>query len=792
MGIISHSKANTDVRCTAIQCFVMMIQVLNKSSPDQRQIEVGTIIQLYQDLLIELVMNEWHEKSSQTLCEMVIALRSLLTDSWTREQIQGVMVDNHVLDTVITIIEESTRFTFERQILASECVKALTSMLVGSSDGKEKLVRTSGYERLFAALRSIGPPSKGLLHALLTMAAEEEPSEQSKLKNADVLLLIVRWLGSVDADDQQWLAGESYKLCTSNLPSKTLACRQGVILAICQALEDHVKLSQKTANELIKLLEVLASHSITPYELKQTFLLLREDADLKFPYRIQVLHAISSVARKSDFVDCNSYFDIQRDSDGISVSGIKKWPGAGYGFSFHCWVQLDPIKEPQSLSPANYRRQLFSLLTSGGTGLEAFFRPDGALVVGISTKKEFLSASVTDFPLIEGQWHCVDICHMAARRPFGQRQLTVYIDGAQRMVASVKSPAMTDPFAFCTIGSVVQRHSNSSGAVVDGKSGDRGGLLSGGVMERGLLPTLINQVPNYFTLPLRSSTPLDPNVKSFPAGMQDTIWGSPTSLKGQVGLACLFQEALTPQQVKTLYDGGPNCFALFALEDVPEFIELTNKLVFCFSPAAYWNNLCLDLTPANMYEGHVVAAHCQTYSIKNAINGIGGVHALFPILENASTSDEGPDLSFLSPSVEKEYRLIEGHEGSVDSDEWEILPSSSYSDWKLEQNPISGFLSLLKNIIAGSPVNQEQLMKNNGLLIIGVLLTKAKPHLIDVNVLMAVQLLVEMARDIPNPALRQSLFQHILFNFRIWSRSQFHIRIGEAVAFLCNRWYSWY
>jgi hypothetical protein len=61
------------------------------------------------------------------------------------------------------------------------------------------------------------------------------------------------------------------------------------------------------------------------------------------------------------------------------------------------------------------------------------------------------------------------------------------------------------------------------------------------------------------------------------------------------------------------------------------------------------------------------------------ISGIGGVHALFPVLENASTSDDGPDLSFLSPSVEKEYHLIEGHEGSVDSDEWEILPSSSYS-----------------------------------------------------------------------------------------------------------------
>ena len=37
---------------------------------------------------------------------------------------------------------------------------------------------------------------------------------------------------------------------------------------------------------------------------------------------------------------------------------------------------------------------------------------------------------------------------------------------------------------------------------------------------------------------------------------------------------------------------------------------------------------------------------------------------------------------------------------------------------------MSGFLSLLKNVIAASSINQEQLMKHNGLLVIGVLLAK--------------------------------------------------------------------
>jgi hypothetical protein len=46
-------------------------------------------------------------------------------------------------------------------------------------------------------------------------------------------------------------------------------------------------------------------------------------------------------------------------AEGISVPSIKKWSGAGYGFSFHCWVRLDSIEESQLVSATSYRRQLF-------------------------------------------------------------------------------------------------------------------------------------------------------------------------------------------------------------------------------------------------------------------------------------------------------------------------------------------------------------------------------------------------------------------------------------------------
>ena len=63
--------------------------------------------------------------------------------------------------------------------------------------------------------------------------------------------------------------------------------------------------------------------------------------------------------------------------------------------------------------------------------------------------------------------------------------------------------------------------------------------------------------------------------------------------------------------------------------------------------------------------------------------------------------------------------------------------------------------------------------------IIGYLLSQAKPELIDVNVLMAAQLLIELAQGSQDQKLLHQIYQSILFDFRIWSRSQFTVQIGH-------------
>lgn len=57
----------------------------------------------------------------------------------------------------------------------------------------------------------------------------------------------------------------------------------------------------------------------------------------------------------------------------------------------------------------------------------------------------------------------------------------------------------------------------------------------------------------------------------------------------------------------------------------------------------------------------------------------------------------------------------------------------------------------------------------------------------DVNVLMAVQLLIEQVSLEKNMQLLQQMYQYLLFDFRIWNRGDFPFRIGEN-----SRWIKFY
>lgn len=76
--------------------------------------------------------------------------------------------------------------------------------------------------------------------------------------------------------------------------------------------------------------------------------------------------------------------------------------------------------------------------------MQIFFRADGTVVIGVTTKKEFLTACASDHPLLDEHWHCLVVTFTAARRHFGQDQISIFIDGTQRLSVSIKFPSLTD------------------------------------------------------------------------------------------------------------------------------------------------------------------------------------------------------------------------------------------------------------------------------------------------------------------------------------------------------------
>lgn len=86
---------------------------------------------------------------------------------------------------------------------------------------------------------------------------------------------------------------------------------------------------------------------------------------------------------------------------------IKKWITSGsYGFIFHAWIRLEEenteknkIDHDDSEDSKHFRRIIFNLLTQSGSGYEIFVDRHGKLVVGVLTKKEYLTTTVAS-PLL--------------------------------------------------------------------------------------------------------------------------------------------------------------------------------------------------------------------------------------------------------------------------------------------------------------------------------------------------------------------------------------------------------
>ncbi|KAJ4920566.1 hypothetical protein JOQ06_022127 [Pogonophryne albipinna] len=588
-----------------------------------------------------------------------------------RPVLQAIFLNSNCFEHLARLLQNSKVFQGRLDSLAVATIKALTTVMHKSPAAKEVFKERIGYNHLYEVLTSLGQPSQHLLKELMNMAVEGEHTSVGLLgiSNVDPLLLLVQWLPELDSSEQQLFTSDWLRrLSCLNRQTRATCVNAAMVMRALSGLESHQRLNRSCAESLFVLVGSLGSQSLSAKELLGLLRLLRpHESNKAHPYVGPALRSLLAMVRKQGLESAMQYFDLSPSMAGIVVPTVQRWPGVA--FSFIAWLSLDQ----DQLGPMSKdkRKQLYSFFTPGGTGFEAFISSEGVLVVAVCTKKEYVTVMLPDYCFCDSLWHSIGVVHVPGKRPFGQSLVYIYVDGQQKLSAPLKYPTMTEPFISCCIGSTW------------------GGLLGG--------------KPESVT-------------KLISAGTQDSEWGSPTSLQGQLGSVMVFHEPLQASHVKAICSAGPNCISPFKTQE-SELGDLSTKLLLHYSPKACRNPICLDLSP-NMLHGRLTGNKVVNWDIKDMINCVGGVLVLIPVLEQLSLIT--PDQQTIDPGSD----VITPDVTTPADGDWVILPSNRASEARLEKNLVATFLLVLKHFLQRHLINQENLLHSHGVGTVGALLQK--------------------------------------------------------------------
>ncbi|OWK02816.1 hypothetical protein Celaphus_00010604 [Cervus elaphus hippelaphus] len=792
----------------ALEVLVGVVHVLHASRTPPRGPELRALLEGY----FRVLNTDWPAGPSLDPEEAHVTLRVSMLDAIPmmlacedRPVLQATFLSNNCFEHLIRLIQNSklylqarappegdsdlaTRLLTEPDVqkvldqdtdaIAVHVVRVLTCIMSGSPSAKEVFKERIGYPHLHEVLRSHGPPTHRLLQELLNMAVEGDHSmcPPPPIRNEQPVLVLMRWLPTLPtAELRLFLAQRLWWLCDSCPASRATCVQAGLVGCLLETLSEGVALGGRCQEQLLALLQALGHVSLRPSELRR---LLRPPPGLdsgpggaeagQARHAGAIIRALSGMARGQGPARALRYFDLTPSMAGIMVPPVQRWPGPC--FTFHAWLCLHPMAGVPAPAPTRplQRKQLYSFFTSSGSGFEAFFTAAGTLVVAVCTRKEYLTMSLPEVSFADSAWHCVAIVHVPGRRPFSQNLVHVYKDGHLVKTAPLRCPSLSEPFSSCCIGSAGHRTTTTTTGLP---------APPGPAALAHTHPSLTRSqsVPATAGLGWGSGlvAPLqEGSISSTLAGTQDTRWGSPTSLEGELGAVAIFHEALQAAALRVLCALGPNETAPFKPEG--ELHELGTKLLLHYSPQACKNNICLDLSPGHGLDGRLTGHRVETWDVKDVVNCVGGMGALLPLLERVAAQPQEAEAGPAETHDLVGPELTSGHNA-----QGLLLPLGKSSEERMERNAVAAFLLMLRNFLQGHTVNQEGLVHCQGPAIIGALLRKVPSWAMDMNVLMSAQLLMEQVAAEGSGPLLYLLYQHLLFNFHLWTLSDFAVRLGH-------------
>ncbi|KAK4276908.1 hypothetical protein QN277_015003 [Acacia crassicarpa] len=386
------------------------------------------------------------------------------------------------------------------------------------------------------------------------------------------------------------------------------------------------------------------------------------------------------------------------------------------GFSFSCWLRIENF-------PRDGAMGLFSFLTENGRGSLAVLAREKLTYESINLKRQRVDLHVN---FVRRKWHFLCITHSIGRAFSGGSLLRCYLDGDLVSSERCRYAKVNEPLTSCLIGSKIK-------------------------------------MPHYEDHAIASES------------IQDS-----SSFFGQIGPVYLFNDAISGEQVRSIYSLGPsymyafldNEALLFCGDKLPSGIldakdGLASKIIFGFNAQASVGRMLFNVSPIpnqalgkKSFEASVMGETelCSRRLLQQIIYCVGGVSVFFPLITQCSRfeSDDEKSGNTLLTHITR---------GSVTTKVIELI--ASFLDENL--------------------ANQQQMHLVSGFSVLGFLLQSVPSGQLSMETLSALKNLVNV---VSNSGLAELLVKEaisrIFLNPLIWVSTNYELQ-REVYMFLIQQ-----
>ena len=250
---VRDAATSQEIHINAIYVSSRSIKLLHQTPLEERQIELGVLLDQFNQILLSLAGKE--EACLATLVEGVSVLSRTLQGERSAE-LQEQFARQGLISTLMRVVEECRLSEDQKRTLLPVVIGRVSLLLKGCTYAQNLMEKDEGYSRLFDVVSNCGPTDYNTLHSILSMATYgEDPTSGARIRNIQPIRKLLCWLTETEYenhDQQVWLCEALYNLCRASIQNRALCCREGLLLTVGNTLRCHHRLQRLSAEFLLR------------------------------------------------------------------------------------------------------------------------------------------------------------------------------------------------------------------------------------------------------------------------------------------------------------------------------------------------------------------------------------------------------------------------------------------------------------------------------------------------------------------------------------------------------------